>query len=243
MSEAGSPALADGRLLAAGLIHELRQPLTALQAAVALAARGSGDGAAEEWLMARLQLARIEETLESYTRLLDGRTEPVPFEVEALVRRAVQLLEFRLRRLDGRFAVAVEPAVPLAYGAAGALLHALTNLIVNALDAADGAGRPARVEVRVLPAPDLAGRAQVRVADDGRGVAPELCERIFDPAFTTKPNGSGMGLGLHIARRMMERCGGAVRLLAADDPARRPWSRTEFAIDLAGPPAANRAAG
>jgi signal transduction histidine kinase len=65
----------------------------------------------------------------------------------------------------------------------------------------------------------------VRVIDDGPGVAPELLPRIFEPFFTTKPKGEGTGLGLGIARRIVEKHGGEIRCIS------RP-GRTVFEVRL-----------
>ena len=78
------------------------------------------------------------------------------------------------------------------------------------------------------------GFAQVRVADDGAGIPPQLRGRLFAPRFTTKR--SGNGLGLAISRRMLRGSGGEVRLAAERDPATPPWARTELVIDLAAGP-------
>jgi signal transduction histidine kinase len=82
-----------------------------------------------------------------------------------------------------------------------------TNLISNAQQALKGKGTIA-VETAVE---DGDGAAVVRVIDDGPGVAPELLPRIFEPFFTTKPKGEGTGLGLGIARRIVEKHGGEIR--------------------------------
>ena len=228
-------ASGDAALLVPGLVHEMRHPLTGIKAGLELLARDLGPALTgrEEWELVRSQIRRLEETLQGFELLLEpGGDVRVPFDVEPVVRRAVGLLAFRVRRLGGRFAVAVEEGVPMAYGSPRALLHAVTNLVVNAIDAAEDAGACARVEVRLLPNPDAPSRPQVRVADAGSGIAPAHRARLFEPAFTTKGKGKGTGLGLHIARRMMAASLGGVSLLDRD-PARRDWARTEFAIDLA----------
>jgi signal transduction histidine kinase len=90
-----------------------------------------------------------------------------------------------------------------------------------------------RVQVRVL----TSGRGpEVRVSDDGAGIAAEVAPRLFAARFTTKPDGRGTGLGLHVARTVMERTGGNVQLVGQADPHRLPWARTEFAVQIARAP-------
>jgi signal transduction histidine kinase len=87
------------------------------------------------------------------------------------------------------------PRVP-AYG--GDLNQVWTNLIDNAADAMAGSGT-----LRVRTALD-GGRARVEIADTGPGIPPDVLGRVWDPFFTTKEPGKGTGLGLEIARRIVE---------------------------------------
>jgi signal transduction histidine kinase len=223
--------LANAALLVPGLVHEARHPLTGMHAGLELLAQSLGPALTgrEEWLLVVDQLARLEEIFRTYQEFIAPDERPAfAFAVEPVVRRATELLRFRTRRLGPRFAVVVERGVPPAVGAPRSLLHATTNLLLNALDAAEEEGPCARVEVRVRSA---AGHPQVRIADSGSGIAAAARERIFEPMFTTK-GAHGTGLGLHVARRMVEASGGAVRLAGDTDPDRAPWSRTEFVVDL-----------
>jgi signal transduction histidine kinase len=228
--------LEEAALLAPGLIHELRHPLVGIKGGLELVARrlGTALSGVEEWELVLKQLRRVEELLHSYEGLLSpGRSAVAPFVVDEVVERAVELLSFRLRRLGRRFAWSALPARQFASGAPNAVLHAVTNLLVNAVDAAEEASGVARVELRVLPA---AERVEIRVSDEGRGIPPEIRARLFQPRFTTKRAGKGTGLGLHIARAMMRNHGGNVRLVEDTDPVRLAWARTEFAVEIpAGP--------
>jgi hypothetical protein len=226
-------------LLSPGLVHELRQPLTGLDAGLKLVARELGPAvtALDAWRIATDQLTRLRETLETYQQLMTpGATEAAAFPVEPVVRRAVAGLRHRLDALPDRFSLAFDRDVPHAWGAPHALHHAVANLLANALDAVDASGSTGRIAVRVARAPGELPRAQVRVADEGTGVSAGARERLFTPRFTTKAPGKGSGLGLAVARRMLRASGGEVRLGAACDPERPPWARTEFLVDLAAGP-------
>jgi signal transduction histidine kinase len=227
--------LLDADLLAPGLLHELRQPLMGADAAATLLERALGATLMkhEDWQLLRRQLARVTEILAGFDQLFRvTEAPPAAFPVGAAVRRAVDLLAHRVRPLDGRFAVSESGA--LGYGAPGAVVHAATNLLANALDAVEAVGGAPRVAVRVLPA--VRG-VEVRVSDEGIGIPADHRERIFEPRFTTKPPGKGTGLGLHVSRRLMGRFGGAVYLVEDGDPGRLPWAVTEFCIAVPAPPA------
>jgi ferric-dicitrate binding protein FerR (iron transport regulator) len=234
---ARAPRPDEGDVLAPGLVHEVRQPLTALDAALRLVARELGPEVTglDGWKIATAQLARAQETLATYQQLMTGGAARDTFAPASVARAAVQGLRERLDPLGGRFALVVEDDRVLAHGSALALHHAVSNLLANALDAITEAGDHARVEVRVLRGPGPEGRPQVRVADAGVGIPPSVRARLFTPRFTTKPVGTGSGLGLAVSRRMLRAAGAEVRLAADDDPLRRPWAATELVVELPTP--------
>jgi signal transduction histidine kinase len=105
------------------------------------------------------------------------------------------------------------------------IVQVLLNLLINALQAIEGAGRPegGRIEIE-------AGQAgpwvTIAVRDDGPGIPPEHVERLFDPFFTTKPVGEGTGLGLAISHGIITGHGGRI------DVESRPGEGTTFRILL-----------
>ena len=227
------PAL-EADLLVPGLLHEIRHPLSGIKAGLQLlgASLGPRLTSLDEWGLVTDQVRRLEETLLTFQELADPSLDRAPalFAPEPVVLEALALLRFRLRPLGDRFALLVEGPVPAAQGSRRALLHAVTNLTVNALDAVEEAGGPARVEVRLGRD---GHRPQVRVADAGPGIAPAVAGRLFEPRVTSKPPGKGTGLGLFVARGQMRASGGEVRLVPPGEPGRRPWATTEFAVELA----------
>jgi C4-dicarboxylate-specific signal transduction histidine kinase len=229
-----SPTLEEAALMMPGLVHEMRQPVMGIQAGLRLLADALGEPLTrlDDWQLVVSQVARLEEIFGAYRQLIEQiPADAHPFEAAPVVLRATELLRFRTRKLGERFAVVTPHDVPATLGTPTALLHAVTNLLMNALDAVDGAADRARVEVRLLSTPGAAA-VEVRVSDNGCGVPAALRERIFEPLFTTKPPGAGSGLGLHTARRMLRPFGGTVLLLADGAPLRRPWATTEFSIEL-----------
>ena len=217
-------------LLGPGIIHEMRHPLMGIKGGLELLARKTGVGHLDEFRLVTQQVARLEELFRSWQDVFTPqRLPPALFAVEPVVQRSVDLLSYRLRKLGARFVF--QPAGPTyGHGTTHAVLHAVTNLLVNAADAVEDRGR---VQVRIL-----GGEAgpEVRVSDDGAGIAPEDLPRLFSPRFTTKAEGRGSGLGLHVARTVMERIGGDVQLVPAGDAHRLSWARTEFSVRIARAP-------
>ena len=230
-----SPVLEEAALLMPGLVHEMRQPVMGIKAGLQLLARALGERLTglDDWHLVVSQVARLEEIFDAYQQFTqEVPADTRPFDASPVVLRAVDLLRFRTKKLGARFAVVAPGGLPAALGTPSVLLHALTNILMNALDAVEGAADRARVEVRLLTATGAPGRLQVRVSDNGCGIPSALRERIFEPLFTTKPPGSGTGLGLHTARRLLHPTGGVVQLLGEDAPLRQPWATTEFSIEL-----------
>lgn len=214
-------------LLAPGLIHELRHPLMGILSGLELAQRKLGAEAAAlpELQLVVAQAQRMHEMIRTWEELINGGFARTPFPVPDTVRRAVDLMAWRLRKLGGRFGLEAPPTPVWAMGAPNAVVHAVTNLIANALDAVEG--ESGRVQVRIMPGDSS---VEVRVSDEGCGIPADVRSQLFTPRFTTKPPGRGTGLGLHLARSMMERAGGKVWLVDDADPHRVQWARTEFAI-------------
>ncbi len=220
----------EAEALGPGLIHEMRHPLMGILAGLELLARRiPAVAGVPEWQLLQEQAGRMDELLRTYQELFAGSSVArAPFAVDQTVRRAVSLLSPRIRKLGSRFSLESAPGPVVAMGTPPLLVHAVTNLLVNALDAVEEKGS-GRVQVRVLPDPD---RVQVRISDEGVGIAEEIRPLIFRPRFTTKAPSKGTGLGLHLTRCAMERSGGEVHLVEAADPLRADWARTEFALSL-----------
>jgi ActR/RegA family two-component response regulator len=226
-------------LLAAGLIHEIRHPLMGIKLGLQLVQKAMGDELTRqaEWPMVLGQVKRLEELLTSYQMLLSpDQDPPARFEVGPVVAKAIDLCMLRLQKLGPKF-VGPPPAEKIfGFGTPSSLLHALNNVLLNALDALEEQGNSGRLHLRVLPNPKGDGRIDLRISDEGTGIPAATAQRVFEPRFTTKAREKGSGLGLSIARRMMESIGGEVALVDASDPARLPWAKTELRITLgAGP--------
>jgi CheY-like chemotaxis protein len=100
---------------------------------------------------------------------------------------------------------------PFVRGDEGAVCQIFTNLLANAGQAILDAGLTNR-EITVVTFSDPAGRAVVEVADTGPGIPASVLPRIFDPFFSTKPTGSGMGLGLAITHHLVTQLGGEIEV-------------------------------
>ena len=192
--------------LAAGVAHELNNPLDATIRCVRMAKERAGqDAEATEYLeMAHtglLRMADIVKSLLTFSR--HAAVEQAPQALDALVEDAVAGVQLALGDDAPEVVTDVPPEAARLQVPRG-LHQVLTNVLRNAADATGGTGK---VSVRVVREGD---DLRLRVADDGPGIPPAVLPRIFEPFFTTKPPGKGTGLGLPISARIVEKFGGAI---------------------------------
>jgi two-component system, NtrC family, sensor kinase len=174
--------------LAAGVAHEINNPLGVILGYAKLLERGADDAARADLRVIREETLRAKEIVEG---LLDLSRPQEPARERVDLRQACDEVAARLReaRLLEGVAVSVDGAGE-AVGHPAKLRQVISNLLRNAVEAAGDGGR---VEVRVL---EVDGEARVSVADDGPGLGPEARARLFEPFFTTKDRGTGLGLAL-----------------------------------------------
>ena len=218
--------------LAAGVAHEVRNPLTGMKLLVEAALRpGARRPLTDEDLQViHGEIVRLEETVQNFlTFARPPALKRGPCDLRDVIARSAELVRTRARQQAVEVVVAVpeEPcAASLDAGQFGAVL---VNLFLNALDAMPRGGR--------LTA-ELAADGRdwrLRVCDAGSGVPAEMMGRLFTPFASTKPGGTGLGLSL--SRRVVEEHGG--RIAAAN----RPEGGACFTITLPREEVARRAAG
>ncbi len=195
--------------MAAGVAHEINNPLQIIEAAayeLQLAQRDGGPApldAIEAIRSATERAASIVRGLRKFGR--EDTTEAELIAVESLIDDALLLTQerFRSHGVSLHVDVSTKRAVrctPLE------LSQVLVNLLGNAFDVV----RADRGEIWLEARDDGEAHVVIAVADSGPGVPEALRERVFEPFFTTKPVGTGMGLGLSISRRIVTALGGAM---------------------------------
>jgi two-component system sensor histidine kinase HydH len=209
--------------LAAGVAHEIRNPLTGIKFLVEAALRPAKPTplTAEDLALIRQEIVRIERTVQG---LLDfARTPPAVRQRHDLRTIATEAVAVARGRAEAKpvtlRAVLPDDPVPADVDR-DQLIALLTNLVYNAIDAAPPGGE---VDVRVGAGP------VVEVTDTGTGIDPKVADRLFQPFATTKATGTG--LGLTIARRIARDHGGT---LTADN---RPGGGARFTLTLPAPEA------
>jgi signal transduction histidine kinase len=209
--------------LAAGLAHEIGNPIAAVMGLQDLLLEGDlSDGERRDFLRRmRSETERINRTLRdlldfarSPNRKPEGRAEG---DVEAAVHDTATLVLHQASMKNLQLEIDVHPGLPEVKLATEQLMQVLLNLVLNAADALSEA-QSGRV---LISARRSGGGVLVQVTDNGPGVGAEVVEQIFEPFFTTKEVGKGTGLGLSVCQGLVEGAGGRLQL----DPSFRDGAR------------------
>ncbi len=205
-----SEKLATVGRLAAGLAHEVGNPLGAVTGYVELARARLPPSPHPDLVDALARIAAAAARIDGTVRELLDFARPTPpllgpVDLAAAVESALRLaaVQSRFRRVE--VAVAIPPDLSPVWADAHRLSQVLLNLLLNAGDAMGGEGT---VAIAAMHRPGE--RLSVTVSDTGPGIPSADLPRIFDPFFTTKDPGAGTGLGLAISHRIMETFGGEI---------------------------------
>jgi two-component system nitrogen regulation sensor histidine kinase GlnL len=214
----GGERALDFEALAAGLAHEIKNPLAGLQGSAELLAR-EAEGSAREYAQV---IAREAKRVDGLVRELMDLARPAalqtaPVDVHDVLRDVLVLARGAPRAERVTFVERYDPSLPPVHGDAEKLTQVLLNLVRNALEAVEGQSQPQIVletAVASLRLRSASGRtrplARVSVQDNGPGIPEAMLHRLFTPFATSKPHGTGLGLA--ISRRIVEAHGGRVEL-------------------------------
>ncbi|MBE9637481.1 ATP-binding protein [Salipiger mangrovisoli] len=201
-----------GELLA-GVAHELNNPLSVV---VGHALMLRDEDISDEVLR---RVEKISDAAERCARIVKSflamaRQQParlVPMDIAETVETAVGALSQSAEGLGAEVSLQIAPDLPPVRGDAHQIAQVVINLVTNADQAIGESGTGGRIDVSLSH--DLAAqRVVLRVADDGPGIPRDIRSRIFDPLFTTKPVGSGTGIGLALCHRIVTAHSGTIAL-------------------------------
>lgn len=215
--------------LSAGLLHEVNNPVNFSLMAIDMGLQQSTAAAQQDVLReslvdAREGLVRIQSIVSDLKTFAyqkpDGDSHR-DFLLEKAIRSAMRLTSHELKGIDVRCQLPLDTHV---LGDEPALIGVLINLLSNAAHAVHAARRD-RPEIVISATPE-GDRLVVSVRDNGDGIRPENIARVFEPFFTTRDVGSGLGLGLSICYGIVQRHGGTLSVRS------EPGAWTEFSFQL-----------
>ena len=211
-------------LLAAGIAHEVGNPLTSISGIVQMLDRRDPD----EYTRAKLalvtgQLARIQNILRELVTFsrpasdLSGRVS-----TRDVIEEALGIAKYYKGGKNRNIVSRVPDDLPAIVGVRDQLVQVIFNLVLNAIDATGKGGGI------VVDAQREGNRVEWTVADDGIGIDPAVQSRLFRPYFTTKKQGTG--LGLFVIRRIVEAHGGTV--VVESEPGKGTTFRVSLPVEV-----------
>ncbi|MFW6189147.1 MAG: sensor histidine kinase [Planctomycetota bacterium] len=196
--------------MAAGIAHEVGNPLASLSAVVQLLKRRV-DGETEQRHLDTLEeqierIAKIVRQMLEFSR--PAASEWVETDLDDLIEQTVNMVSFTHRARHAEIRSVPNEELPEVRVMPQMLQQVLVNLLLNALDAVEGEPEPV-VEIRRAVGDRW---VSVTVEDRGVGMSEEQTRQAFEPFYTTKPPGKGTGLGLAVSYRLVERQGGRIKI-------------------------------
>jgi signal transduction histidine kinase len=200
--------------LAAGIAHEINNPLATILTFSQILLRESKLSAEDIEAVQFIEQSarRCKRVIEAVVKFgVPSHAEPTEVNLEELAKETQSLLQPELRHASIEVEASFESPTPLVHGSFQDLEQIVSALLRNAIEAFDAKVENRRIKLSVFSNDRFACFA---VNDNGRGIAPEVRERIFDPFFSTKPEGEGAGLGLTIAERIAQTHGGEIAVVS-----------------------------
>ena len=210
---------------ASSVAHEIRNPLTGIATGVEYLSRGFPEGD-ERWVDVQFILREVTR-LNTIIQDLLSATRPRmltlgPVSLPDVAARALRTLAPSIQ--EGKVQIRLERADtwPKVLADTDQLLQVFLNVIQNAVQALEEGGE-VKIDARLVGNPPTP-RVQIEIADTGAGIAPEHLPHLFEPFYTTRPKGTG--LGLFVAHGIVQRHGGSIEVVSA------PGQGTRFRIVL-----------
>ncbi len=193
--------------MAAGVAHELRNPLSSIKGlALVLRSRFLEENSDRE--TATILVQEVERLNRSISELLDyarpQQLKKVNFDIDKLLNKAVSLMRIDAETAGVELRTNFEESLPTVNGDEDKLTQVLLNLLLNGIQAMEGGGT---LDVHA-GATDR--KIEIVVTDSGCGISEKDLGRVFDPYFTTKPDGTGLGMAM--SAKIIEEHGGEIRL-------------------------------
>lgn len=209
--------------LAAGIAHEVGNPLTSISSLVQVIQRTTNDQFAKEKLeLIKNQINRIARIIRDLVDFSRPSTYVIkPTDVNSLLRDALNIVQYGKKVKSIDFVVELGESLPELQVVPDQLVQVFINILINGVDALEGTSGTISVSSRMR-----GNTVEVVVSDTGKGIKKEDREKIFEPFFTTKEVGKGTGLGLWVSYGIVRNFGGDIAVVS------RPGQGSTFIVTL-----------
>ncbi|MFZ5643202.1 MAG: ATP-binding protein [Bacillota bacterium] len=208
--------------MAAGVAHELNNPMTVIlgNAQMILRETGGNDpsaGLLNDIVSCGLRCKKIIQNLLTFSRQDQQPYEPTS--LNDVVERVLSLIHYQINRNRIDIKLNLDPDLPNVYANGHQIDQVLLNFLLNARDALEAVDRVREIFISTSVRKDTGGQRQIQVSvkDNGTGIKPEYMDRIFNPFFTSKDTTRGTGLGLSVSLGIAEAHGGTIEVVSSPD--------------------------
>lgn len=195
--------------MAAGVAHELRNPLSSIKG-LALLLRSRFTGKNSDTETADILVQEVERLNRSICELLDyARPQKLlkeKVDLQQLLQKAVSLIRIDAEAVGVEVISVCQETLPRVLADEDKLNQVFLNLFLNGIQAMEQGGS------LMVEAEAAGAMVEIKVSDTGCGIAPESLDRVFDPYYTSKPEGTGLGLAM--SAKIVEEHGGSVKILS-----------------------------
>lgn len=200
--------------MAAGIAHEINNPLQVMLANIELVEDSVADGGKRRLNNLKDGVSRIKSIVKDLLIFArEQTTEVEDIDVNSVVNKVVDIIGHQFSVANIKIGLDLDRRALMVKCNRNLFQQVLINLMHNAKDAIEEAGSGAAVNIRTALLPG--GVVVMEVRDDGPGIESQVIDKIFDPFFTTKDVGKGTGLGLSVSRRMIEGMGGSISVASS----------------------------
>jgi PAS domain S-box-containing protein len=203
--------LAAAGRLAATMAHEINNPLEAVGNLIYIVKHAANvpEDVMGYLTMAEQELDRVSHITRQTLGFYRDSSEPGPVEMRTVIESVLKIYTNKIRSKNVALQLELAAECPTIFGLQGEMKQLIANLVSNAADAVDHAGK---IRIVMMPAAREQGTGvELKVEDNGPGIAAEHRTHIFEPFFTTKKD-VGTGLGLWVSKEIAERHGGHIEV-------------------------------
>ena len=193
--------------LAAGIAHEVGNPLTAISSLVQVIQRTSTDEFAKEKLeLINSQVNRIARIIRELVDFSRPSTHIVkPTNINRVVKEALNIVQYGKKVKEITFALALDEDLPEIRAVPDQIVQVFINILMNAIDSLEG-----RIGTITMQSRKKDHEVEIMIHDTGKGIESSALEKIFEPFYTTKTTGQGTGLGLWVSYGIVKSFGGDI---------------------------------